>query len=75
VSIAEIRTFLAEESEKKGEGGWWTGPLAREMETITELGLADTWEQIPMQRRIELMAWVRTQRTMRAWEQWKSEHK
>ena len=76
MTVAEIRTFLATESSKKNEGGWWLGPVAREMETITELGLADVWDDIPIQRRTELMAWVtRTKPTMQAWEQWKAEHK
>ena len=76
MTIQEIRAFLNEESGKKNEGGWWMGPLAREMETIAELGLADVWDQIPIHRRTELIAWVtRTKPTMAAWEQWKAEHK
>ena len=75
MTVAEIRTFLATESSKKNEGGWWLGPVAREMETITEFGLADVWERIPIQRRTELMAWTRARQTMQAWEQWKAERK
>ena len=44
------------------------------MDTVTELGLADTWDTLSIQRRTELMAWNRSQRTMRAWEQWRAEH-
>jgi len=49
------------------------GPLAVEMDTIVQTGTADVWGDLPVQRRIELMAWVRATNTMRAWEQYQAE--
>ena len=34
---------------------------------------ADTWDDLPVQRRIELMAATRAINTMRAWEQYQAE--
>jgi len=36
-------------------------------------GLAGVWDELSIQRRIEVMAWVRAQNTMRAWEQYQVE--
>jgi len=44
-----------------------------EMDAIFQTGLADVWEQLPVMRRIELMAWVRSQNTIKAWEQYQAE--
>lgn len=49
------------------------GPLAVEMDAMITTGLADVWNDLPMQRRIEVMAWVRAANTMRAWEQYQAE--
>jgi hypothetical protein len=49
------------------------GPLAVEMDAIVQTGTADVWDDLPVQRRIELMAWVRATNTMRAWEQYQAE--
>ena len=49
------------------------GPLAVEMDTIYQTQMAGVWDEIPLQRRIELMAWVRALSTMRAWEQFQAE--
>jgi hypothetical protein len=49
------------------------GPLAVEMDTIFQTQMADKWDDVPIHRRIELMAWVRAINTMRAWEQFKAE--
>lgn len=49
------------------------GPLAVELDTMFETGLADVWDDLSVQRRVELMAWVRAQNTMRAWEQYQAE--
>ena len=49
------------------------GPLAVEVDTMAQSGLADVWDEIPVQRRIELKAWFRAQNWMRAWEQYQAE--
>jgi len=36
-------------------------------------GMADVWDDLSVQRRTELMAWVRATNTMRAWEQYQAE--
>ena len=43
------------------------------MDAMTTTGLADVWDDLPVQRRVELMAWVRATNTMRAWEQYQAE--
>ena len=49
------------------------GPLAVEVDAMFQTGLADVWDDLDVQKRIELMAWVRAQNTMRAWEQYQAE--
>jgi len=49
------------------------GPLAVEMDVIFQTQMADKWDEIPLPRRVELMAWVRAMNTMRAWEQFQAE--
>ena len=49
------------------------GPLAIEMDAIFQTQLAGVWDDLPVERRLELMAWVRAQNTMRAWEQYQAE--
>jgi hypothetical protein len=49
------------------------GPLAVEMDAMVQSGTADVWDELSVQRRIELKAWVRAQGTMRAWEQYQAE--
>jgi len=49
------------------------GPLAVEMDTIFQTQLADVWDDLPVQRRTELMAWVRAQNTIQGWEQYQAE--
>jgi len=49
------------------------GPLAIEIDSIFQTGLADMWDDLPIERRMELIAWVRAQNTMKAWEQYQAE--
>jgi len=49
------------------------GPLAVELDAMTQTGTADVWDELPVQRQIELKVWVRAQNTMLAWEQYRAE--
>ena len=49
------------------------GPLAIEMDAMSQSGLSDVWDELPIAKRVELMAWTRAQNTMRAWEQYQAE--
>ena len=49
------------------------GPLAIEMDAMSQSGLSEVWDELDVQKRIELMAWVRAQNTMKAWEQYQAE--
>ena len=49
------------------------GPLAVEIDAMTQTGTADVWDELPAQRRVEIKAWIRAQNTMRAWEQYQAE--